>query len=240
MSVHEFHIRRRGEGGAETTEAILPGDGPSTACAAEHPILLSALTDHLTRGDVFLDVGANAGYFALPIASIVRDKGRVLAFEPAPDLADQLRQTARAEGLEPWLTVYGSALGNEDGSIGLHADPKHPEDSTKRSVVIRGGPLVAEVPVRSFDRLVASREVDLSTGLQAVKIDVEGAELEVLSGMRGTLERERPRMVVVETIDTHLDRAGSTVADIHAFMRALEYVPMIDPRLKLNTIFLPA
>jgi hypothetical protein len=47
-------------------------------------------------------------------------------------------------------------------------------------------------------------------------------------------------MVVVETIDTHLDRAGATVADIRAFMRALEYVPMNDPRLRLNTIFLPA
>jgi FkbM family methyltransferase len=216
---------------------------PNT-CAEEHPVLLSLLTEVLTEGDVFVDVGANTGYFALPIAKIVGSEGRLHAFEPAADVAEQLRRAARLLGVEPWMTVHEFALGSGDGSTHLRADPEHPEDSTKRSLFISNGPTVAEVAVRSFDGLVTSGAVDLSIGLHAVKIDVEGAEMHVLEGMRRTLERERPRMIVVETIETHLRRAGSTVAAIHAFMRDLGYVAMNDARvarpLELNAVFVPA
>jgi FkbM family methyltransferase len=214
------------------------------ACAEEHPILLSLLTEVLTDGDVFVDVGANAGYFALPIAKIVGKAGRVHAFEPAADVAEQLRRAARVQGVEPWMAVHEFALGSGDGSTHLRADPEHPEDSTKRSLFISNGPTVAEVAVRSFDGLVTSGAVDLSIGLHAVKIDVEGAEMHVLEGMQRTLERELPRMIVVETIETHLRRAGSTVAAIHAFMRDLGYIAMNDARvarpLELNAVFVPA
>ena len=213
-------------------------------CAEEHPVLLSLLTDVLTESDVFVDVGANAGYFAVPMAKIVGSAGRVHAFEPAADVAEQLRRSARVQGVEPWMTVHEMALGSEEGSTNLRADPDHPEDSTKRSLFMRNGPTVAEVAVRSFDGLVASGAVDLSTGLHAVKIDVEGAEMHVLAGMRRALERERPRMIVAETIETHLRRAGSTVAAIHAYMRDLGYVAMNDGRmarpLELNAVFVPA
>jgi len=213
-------------------------------CAEEHPVLLSLLTKVLTEGDVFVDVGANTGYFAMPIAKIVGSEGRLHAFEPAADVAEQLRRAARVLGVEPWMTVHEFALGSGDGSTHLRADPEHPEDSTKRSLFISNGPTVAEVAVRSFDGLVTSGAVDLSIGLHAVKIDVEGAEMHVLEGMRRTLERERPRMIVVETIETHLRRAGSTVAAIHAFMRDLGYVAMNDARvarpLELNAVFVPA
>jgi FkbM family methyltransferase len=214
------------------------------ACAEEHPILLSLLTEVLTDGDVFVDVGANTGYFAVPLAKIVGKAGRVHAFEPAADVAEELRRAAHVHGVEPWITVHEFALGSGDGSTHLRADPEYPEDSTKRSLFMWDGPTVAEVVVRSFDGLVATGAVDLSTGLHAVKIDVEGAEMHVLTGMRRTLERDRPRMIVVETIETHLRRAGSTVAAIHAFMRDLGYGAMNDARvarpLELNAVFVSA
>ena len=213
-------------------------------CAEEHPVLLSLLTEALSEGDVFLDVGANAGYFAIPIATRVGSSGRVVAFEPAADVADQLRAAAREEGVQAWLTVHELALGSEDGSASLRADPEYPADSTKRSLFMSGGPTVGDVPVRSLDGLVASGVVDVSGGLQAVKIDVEGAEMHVLRGMRRTLERTRPRIVVIETIESHLRRAGSSVAAVHAFMRDLGYAALDDARigrrLELNAVFAPA
>jgi FkbM family methyltransferase len=213
-------------------------------CAEEHPVLLSLLTEVLTEGDVFVDVGANTGYFALPMAKIVGSGGRVHAFEPAADVAEELRRAARVQGVEPWLTVHELALGSGDESRDLRADPEHPEDSTKRSLFMGNGPTVAEVVVRSFDGLITSGAVDLSAGLHAVKIDVEGGEMHVLMGMRRTLERDRPRMIVIETIETHLRRAGSTVAALHTFMRDLGYIAMNDARaarpLELNAVFVPA
>jgi hypothetical protein len=56
-----------------------------------------------------------------------------------------------------------------------------------------------------------------------VKIDVEGAEVLCLRGMRSTLARQRPRLVVVETIETHLHRAGFQVDDIGGELEPLGY-----------------
>ena len=221
----------------ETQDPLVPNP-----CAEEHPILLSLLIEALAEGDVFVDVGANTGYFAVPIAKTVGITGRVHAFEPAADVAEQLRRAARMQGVEPWLTVHEFALGSGDGSTSLRADPEYPEDSTKRSLFMWNGPTVGEVAVRSFDGLVASGAIDLSTGLHAVKIDVEGAEMHVLAGMRRTLERDRPRMIVVETIETHLRRAGSTVAAIkaHASLALIAAPPRTDTESCERRGFLPA
>ena len=212
----------------------------STPCAAEHPILIGLLADALGTGDVFLDVGANTGLFVLPIAEVVGREGRVLAFEPARDAARLLRSAARERGVLFQVSLYEMALGDETGSQELRADPALPEDTTKRSLYV-DGPVVAEVPVRAFDELVRSGEVDLARGIDAVKIDVEGAEVRVLAGMRETLERHRPRMVVIETIEGHLNRAGSSVSEVDAFMRDVGYGRMNDDthRLELNAVFVP-
>jgi len=202
---------------------------------------MALLAEIVTVGDVFVDVGANRGYFAIPLAKLVGSAGQILAFEPAVDAADQLRMHARADGLLDRITIHELALGSEDGSGVLRGDPEQPEDSTKRSLVISDGLAVAEVPIRSFDGLVDSGAVDLSKGIHAVKIDVEGAEMHVLSGMRRSLQRHRPRMVIVETIEGHLRRAGATISDVHSFMRDLGYATMTDKEiarpLELNAVF---
>jgi FkbM family methyltransferase len=210
-----------------------------TPCVGEHPILLSLLTEVLTQGDVFVDIGANAGVFTVPIAKTVGSGGRVLAFEPAPDAVETLRTAARAHGVETRITIHDLALGRQDGSTLLRDDPDHPQDSTKRSSFMPNGLPVVEVAVRSFDGLVETGVVPTST-IHAVKIDVEGAEMHVLSGMRKALERSRPRMIVIETIDSHLRRAGSSVADIYSFMSSIGYVESDDVRasgLGLNAVF---
>ena len=211
-----------------------------TPCAAEHPILIGLLAEALGTGDVFLDVGANTGLFALPIAELVGSEGRVLAFEPAPDAARLLRSAARARGVLFQVSLYEMALGAETASLELRADPAAPEDTTKRSLFM-DGQVVAEVPVRAFDELVGSGDVELPKGVDAVKIDVEGAEMRVLVGMRKTLERHRPRMIVIETIEGHLNRAGSSVSEVDAFMRDIGYGRMNDApdRLELNAVFTP-
>ncbi|HJU57113.1 MAG TPA: FkbM family methyltransferase [Actinomycetota bacterium] len=217
--------------------------GPSrpNACAGEHPVLMELLVGALGTGDVFLDIGANTGFFVLPIAELVGSDGRVLAFEPAPDAAHVLRSAARTRGVLSRISLYEIALSDEVGSLALRADPAHPDDTTKRSLFMDDGPVVAKVPIRRLDELVDSGDVELSLGIDAVKIDVEGAEVRVLRGMRRTLERHRPRMIVIETIEGHLNRAGSSVADVDAFMRDLGYGRLDEGTrgLELNAVFAP-
>lgn len=219
---------------------IDPQHAKPSRCEAEHPRLLALLAGILHHGDIFVDVGANTGFFAVPLASVVGSGGKVLAFEPAADSVRRLRDGARRRGVSSRISIYEIALGSEDGSRVLSADPEHPFDSTKRSLFI-GGPAVGEVPMRTFDGMVDRGEVELPTGMHAVKIDVEGAEFHVLTGMRAALERHRPRIVVAETIERHLNRAGSSVGEVHRFMASLGYAPNEDvpggEPLELNAVF---
>lgn len=206
----------------------------------ENARLRSVLLSTLSKGDVFLDIGANRGVFAIPIAEHLGRKGHVLAFEPASDAALELRLEAEARDVLDRISLYQMALGAETHVGLLRADAEHPEDSTKRSLFIEG-PIVETVAVYTFDELVNSRVVALNDQLDAVKIDVEGAELDVLAGMRETLRLYRPRVVVVETIERHLRRAGSSKASLIRFLKRLQYSLINSPvtGLEANSVFVP-
>jgi FkbM family methyltransferase len=216
--------------------------GPSR-CADEHERLLALLLDALIPGDAYLDIGANRGLLALPIAKYLGSEGHVLAFEPAADAAQELRDRADAYGVGGRISVYEVALGSADGYRTLRADPEHPDDSTKRSLFL-DGPAVSTVSIHALDDLIASKIVSLPWGIQAVKIDVEGAELDVLKGMRTTLHVYRPRMIVVETIERHLNKAGATTTEVLDLLRDLGYASLVgaaaEEPLEFNAVLVPS
>ena len=188
----------------------------------ENQRLLGLLRGALEPGDGYLDVGANVGIFAIPVAQHLGPEGRVYAFEPAPDMAEELMQGAQAAGVADRIDLRQMALGAERSTLALRVDPDDPSDATKRSLFVQGD-VVAEVPVWPLDELVASGELVLQPRLSAVKIDVEGAEVLCLQGMRSTLAEQRPRLVVIETIETHLQRAGFELDDIAGELEPLGY-----------------
>jgi FkbM family methyltransferase len=113
---------------------------PNDPWARENARVLTLLTAHLARGDVFVDVGANEGIFTIPIAEHVGTDGRVLAFEPGPDTARRLRTRATAVNLLDRVSIYELALAAEDGRHPLRATerirptpPGDPCSSTVRS-----------------------------------------------------------------------------------------------------------
>jgi FkbM family methyltransferase len=188
----------------------------------ENQRLLGLLRGALEPGDGYLDVGANVGIFAVPVAQHLGPEGKVYAFEPAPDMAEELMQVATAAGVADRIDLRQMALGAERSTLALRVDPDDPSDATKRSLFVQGD-VVAEVPVWPLDELVASGELVLQPRLSAVKIDVEGAEVLCLQGMRSTLAEQRPRLVVIETIETHLQRAGFELDDIAGELEPLGY-----------------
>ncbi len=186
------------------------------------PATLAFLRAELRRGDVFADVGAHVGVHALTAAARLRDLGggTVLAFEPAPDSVAVLRRAARRNGLD--VTAVPTALGAAAGEGRLGADPRYGDaDAGVRSLHAVGG-RAAVVPVATFDGWAEGAGLDR---LDVVKIDVEGAELDVLRGMRASLARLRPRVVVLEVKAAVLERAGVDPAALHAFLRGAGYAP---------------
>jgi FkbM family methyltransferase len=142
----------------------------------------------------------------------------VVAFEPAHDTAARLRAAAARNRLE--LTVVEAALGAEPGTADLRADPAYDAaDAGVRSLHGRG-PRVQAVPVTTFDAWAA--EAGLGR-LDLVKLDVEGAELEALRGMGGSLSRLRPRVLVVEVKQRVLERAGVGGDKVREYLDRLGY-----------------
>lgn len=158
-----------------------------------------AMIRHLGKGGVLYDIGANLGFFALLGAQLVglRD-GHVYAFEAAPDNARAIRRNAYLNGI-PNVTVIDKAVSARAGAGRLQVV----EDQSWSKLVEYGEhpytEKVIEVDLVAIDDLVRGGEIPPPT---LVKIDVEGAEIAVLEGMRQTIDAHRPA-IVCELHDTH-------------------------------------
>lgn len=185
---------------------------------------LSSLMSRVKEGDVFVDVGAHCGLFSIEVAKKVGPEGKVYAFEPARDMAQQIRLNANANGVGQIVEVFEVALGDQSSEATLFAAPDGPGDAGRRSL-FQQGEAIARVPVVRFDELVESGGLTEGDRLDAVKVDVEGAETLALRGMKESLRRLRPRVVVVEVLQSTLQRAGSSPEDLTALMSEIGYVP---------------
>ena len=154
--------------------------------------LLDWFAAHVRAGETWLDVGAHYGYPAFALARLVGPSGRVFTFEPLAATAGCVDQARALNGLNQ-VTVLPLGLGAaETLEVRRLATTRGMADSTL--VMDREAPLVP-VPIARFDWLWP-----LVNGARAeihgVKIDVQGMEFEALEGMRETLRRWHPRVVV--------------------------------------------
>lgn len=147
------------------------------------------MTPFLRPGAVVVDAGANIGYNTVFFARKVGDGGRVVAVEPADDNLKVLRDNVLRNRLTN-VTIAPVAAGRvrETRSFYLRGDISAVNSFYQESVYANVTGVVS-VPVEPLDDLI-SGEADL------VKIDVEGAELDVLAGMTRLLRSPRIRLVV--------------------------------------------
>ena len=168
---------------------------PAFAFGTNEQPVQAALAQHVKSGDVVYDIGANVGFFSVIAARLVGEQGAVYAFEPLPANAAQLRHNIDLNGFEQ-VHIFEYAVSNQSGQGELliaanvggsalsTADP--PPDQTG----------IMPVEVVAIDDLIPAQVLRPPS---AVKIDVEGAELDVLQGMRHTIEAHRP--VIIYEVD---------------------------------------
>lgn len=166
----------------------------------------SQFADEISRGiragDVCYDIGGYRGYMAGTMA--LAGAARVLVFEPLPLNQYALRRLC---DLNPGLNVELKpiAIGHIDASIRLRvmADASMGKLVTSTFQVDAESKGEIEVAVRSLDSMVQRQEIPPP---QVIKIDVEGAELEVLQGAANTLSAWRPR-IFLEAHSASLEEA---------------------------------
>lgn len=176
----------------------------------------------LNAESVFLDIGAHIGFFSLFAASALRVK-RVEAFEALPRNQARFEENRQLNNLDN-VVLHRCAISDHDGVIQFYVPILEPSHGALFPGGELGGrwhgasttPIDAEV--RSVDSVLGQQAGDVT----AVKLDIEGFELEALRGMRGLLAASRP-WVLVEINRILLELRGVDPQQIFDLMRELGF-----------------
>lgn len=143
-------------------------------------------------GDTFIDIGANCGIYSLFAARKVGPKGRGVAIEPIPDMADRARFNLESNGLEN-VSLAQCAVGAEHATLDLFVNAKQlgktssTQSHGSSSVSVRVAPLLSIAEAEGLARI------------DALKIDVEGHEDQVLMPFfTSAPEALWPRFILME------------------------------------------
>lgn len=144
---------------------------------------------------VFIDIGANAGFYALIIAGLAGKTAKIIAVEPQPEMARRLKFNCAAGGFSQ-IIHEGVALAAKDGKADMHivhenrgASGFSPRghNAGNETIMVRTMALLALMDRHNIERA------------DAIKIDIEGAEDEVLPVFFETCAAERlPKMIILE------------------------------------------
>lgn len=162
----------------------------SFAYGTWEPEVVKVIQQHVSPGMTVLDVGAHSGFYTLLLSKLVGPQGHVIAFEPLPVNFRILEENIALNGLKN-VTARREAVGERSGELKFEVPGQ--EDSLVagpfRDDDARG---VIDVPVVSLDDFLFERglKVDL------IKMDVEGAEDDVMRGAQRMLETFHPGMAV--------------------------------------------
>src|SRR6202007_1747199 len=147
------------------------------------------LTQSLQSGMTVVDIGCNIGYFALLEAKCVGPTGKVIAIEPEPGNARLFLDNLRANGYRN-VEFHQVAISDRNGTFPLRISEK----SNRHSLGPVPWPTTGfNVPVRTLDSLIGK---DPPESVDLVRMDLEGHEVEVLSGMRATIHRYSPKLLI--------------------------------------------
>lgn len=162
----------------------------------------------LRTGDVFVDVGANWGYFTLAASHWVGPSGRVVAFEPEPRLFDLLTTNVRLNRLDQ-VQPHRRAVADRPGTLRFTAFSTESDNWGQSRSVASDAPADFDTEAVVLDDALDRAGIER---VQLTKIDVEGGETAVLAGMRRGLSDGRYRYLLVECHPGLLSQRGDDEA----------------------------
>ena len=150
----------------------------------------------LRPATTFVDVGANVGWFTIHAADWLRENGRVIAFEPDPQNVEQLSANIELSQLSN-VFLHKCAVSNRIGRAAFHNTSRvqnsgwghlvNNNDSKDQDIL--------QVSVTTLDEALKETTIE-NWPIGCIKIDVEGHELQVLSGAQQTLAHFRPVLMI--------------------------------------------
>jgi len=163
------------------------------------------VNNYLKDNSVFVDVGAHYGYYSV-LASKAKKNVEVVSIEPVEENFKILEKNIKLNNVEK-STIYNMAISDKNSirefnvteasdSAGFY---NHPLTKSKKKI---------QVKTRSLDSLLKNKKVDF------IKIDVEGHEISVLSGMKKTISDNKKLKILIEFNPKILENAGFKPEDL--------------------------
>ncbi len=178
------------------------------------------LEKFLKKGDTFIDVGANQGEYSVWAARKVGSKGRVLAFEPMQKLFDQLTENIRLnESFHKTILPIKLGLADEKGEVILYASADSNEGTNTIYNTEKFSIELGKIQIDTLDEQLNELKIN---EVNFLKIDVEGAELQVLKGALNTLKTHRPILLLEINKDACI-AGGYLPEDILELLKPFEY-----------------
>ncbi len=177
--------------------------------------LARLIRSQVNEGNVCLDIGANIGIQSLRMAQETTQTGKVIAFEPVNSLRERLEKNL-ALNRTTQVEVLPYALSDFSGTSTMNINPQDSNQGT--AALSENGN--TEIQVRKGDDLLKEMNIER---LDFIKIDVEGFEYQVLTGLKESIKRFRPS-IVFEYDDNYCKKRGKkSYIDFYTFFSELNY-----------------
>lgn len=171
-------------------------------------------------GDTVIDIGANQGEYSLIAARKTGNTGKVLAFEPMKSLYRQLRENiALNKNFEARTVAVPIGLSEQAGVLDLYGKSGTNEGVNTLYPTAEHTVRIESIKLDTLDHQLQNLGINK---VDVIKIDVEGAELQVLKGAQKTLSQHLPTLLLEINRESCL-AAGYTPEEILTFLKTFGY-----------------
>jgi FkbM family methyltransferase len=153
------------------------------------PYLTEAIQKEIKEGDVIVDIGANIGYYTLQVARLAGDNGKVYAIEPVPENVELLKKNIELNDYSN-IEVFQLAVGDVNKTAYVYITDRR---NTAAMIETQASIDKAPVELTTLDKFLENKPPP-----SLIRMDVEGYEAEIMKGMRGLLESNKPLKLIIE------------------------------------------
>jgi FkbM family methyltransferase len=172
--------------------------------------LIKRMLNVTKKDDIFYDVGANIGVHSCLIGNYI-ESGRLVAFEPIPDVFNTLEENIAQNGIK--ADLFNIALSNENSTTRMAIEGQTGHQFSKDN-----GSL--EIEMRRADDVVTDQNLSLP---DICKIDIEGAEYLALEGFQNTLAESPCRHVFCEIHTSKIEEVGGSAEEVESLLQRLGF-----------------
>jgi FkbM family methyltransferase len=176
-----------------------------------------SIIDSLKHDDIFLDIGSSVGLISILAKAKIKN-GKVYSIEPDPENISCLIENYKINKFSEYQ-IFPIALGDKEDKLKLYTNGSNGKSPSLE--MVNGYESFVIVDVKTLDHLIESNIIEFPT---VIKIDIEGAELMALKGMKNLLQStNKPRILFIEVHPEFLQSFQSNLEEVYNFLSNTRY-----------------